>query len=226
MSTGGASMNIQFLPGGLPMPNGLPEHFSSSEDKRVHGDIEHELTKTWLRPGEKLMFCQAPTLGFAGARIGMERYVPYRPTRPVPERNLKPVRLRRPSTFPFEDRDWVDEPVLSYWAHAGNPDQIAVRLADHLTDGIGAVRVVWTDQRLAVTVYSKWLAAPPAKKAVCTTVCDLGPGLVTGISMPFLGMSFPAVRAVRLYFADRSTLLIRDDHAKHKVETAWQRLGH
>ncbi|WP_370946335.1 hypothetical protein AB5J62_01725 [Amycolatopsis sp. cg5] len=220
------TVNVKLLPGGLPMPNGLPKHFSDKEDKSTHKFVEQELTKVWVRPGEKLLFCQVPTLGFLGARIGLDRQVPYRAARPVPELNLKPVRLRPPTEFPFRDTDWTDEPVLSYWVHAEHSGQIAVRLADHLCDGSGAGRLVWTDRRLAVTVFTKWLAEPPDKKALLTTVCDLGPGLVTGISMPFLGQSFPAVRAVRLDFADRSTLLIRDDHAKHKVETAWQRLGH
>ncbi|SDY60200.1 hypothetical protein SAMN05421504_10693 [Amycolatopsis xylanica] len=220
------TVNVQLLPGGVPMPNGLPKRYSAKEDKNVHKFVEQELRKVWLQPGEKLLFGQVPTLGFLGARIGQERHVPYRPTRPVPELTLKPVRLRQPTEFVFRDTDWTDEPVLSYWAHAEHPDQIAVRLADHLSDGSGAGRLVWTDRRLAVTVFSKWLVEQPDKKALITTVCDLGPGLVTAISMPFTGMSFPAVRVVRLDFADRSTLLIRDDHAKHKVEMAWQRLGH
>ncbi|WP_370946333.1 hypothetical protein AB5J62_01715 [Amycolatopsis sp. cg5] len=193
--------------------------------KKRDSEMEEDLRKHWLRPGERLLLWHAPVPGYAGGRLGDELRLPHVPTRPAPEHRFGKCDWPKPhelTTGPgFDGVDWVDDQAFSYWFEAGHGVQDAVRFADHFTDGWGAAKVALSDQRVAVVYHSAQLREPA--RSFLTTALELPAGHVVNVGMPFAGRTVPPPRVIRLDFADGSALSIRDDLTRLRVERAWQR---
>ncbi|MFD8498527.1 hypothetical protein [Amycolatopsis sp. NPDC059657] len=193
--------------------------------KKRDSEMEEDLRKHWLRPGERLLLWHAPVPGYTGGRLGDELRLPHVPLRPVPEHRFGKSEWAKPhelTTSPaFNEVDWVDDQAFSYWFEARQGEQDAVRFADHFTDGWGAAKVVLSDQRIAVVYHSAQLREPAP--SFLTTAFELPAGHLANVAMPFVGRSVPPPRVIRLGFADGSALFIRDDLTRLRVERAHAR---
>ena len=85
------------------------------------------------------------------------------------------------------------------------PDQLAVRFADHLANTYGEARLAVSDRRFALVCPSKFLGDT---NTLLTTFCEVDARQVR-LSAPFAGRSAPPPRVVRVDFGDGSVLLLR-----------------
>ncbi|SDY60098.1 hypothetical protein SAMN05421504_10689 [Amycolatopsis xylanica] len=171
--------------------------------------LTDDLQRSWIRQGERLLLCHDPIFGRCGARIGAEVRVPHTPVGWTPELVLGDCPWPEPAGAPDPVGDWADDPGLSSWVNAVNPEQDAVRIADNLASGWGAASIVVTSQRIAVVYATEHLAAPPAPLPV-TSAWETSVDRLVGAGMPFIGRSVPPPRVVQFDFRDGSQLLIHD----------------
>ncbi|RZS45134.1 hypothetical protein EV193_1011021 [Herbihabitans rhizosphaerae] len=187
-------------------------------DARADGGRAMSDLAAWLQPGERLMVRLPAVPGWVGARIGGTQAIPYTPARRMPEVHADPPRWPLPTERPMDDEDWPDDPTLAYWVWARDPEQDAVRFADHFAAGRAQATLVITDRRLAI-VYPRRVLEPPAEPApegYTTFEESAGPSL-RALTAPHVGRSAPPSSAVRLDFHDGSTLLVAHPEAAHGI---------
>ncbi len=184
------------------------------ESRTVNEVAEAEVTKFWLRPGERLVLSVDPMRGYAATAIGGQYRVPHMAIGPTPAVTTDPPKWPLPVRGALDD--WTDDPTLAYWAVAQSPDQHAIRVADHLAASYGDARLVLTDQRAAVLYPSKILAEP-SPDGPFTTFEQTPAAAVRGFVAMLSGRSVPPCPVLRIDFADGSMLLVRDVLAAQKV---------
>ena len=166
--------------------------------------VTKELTKFWLRPGERLVLGLPPIVGYVGGIVGGSLHVPWTPASPMPTLNLD--KLRWPLPAPPSPPDWTDDPTLGYWLSAPAATSLAVQLADHFAFSRGNARLAMSDQRVAVVYPTHLFEAKPA--SVFTTFAEI-PSSAVRLETAHAGVSLPAQQVVRLRFTDGSTLELR-----------------
>ncbi|MEV4312187.1 hypothetical protein [Actinocrispum sp. NPDC049592] len=184
------------------------------EARTVNEVVEAEVTQFWLRPGERLVLAVDPMRGYAATVVGGQVRVPHVAIRPTPAVTTEPPKWPLPVQGALDD--WTDDPTLAYWAAGQSPDQLAIRVADHLAASHGDARLVLTDQRVAVLYPSKILAEP-SPDGPFTTFEQAPATAVRGFVALLSGRSVPPCPVLRIDFADGSTLLVRDVLAAKKV---------
>ncbi len=167
--------------------------------------VVRELTKFWLRPGERLVLGLPPIVGYVGGVVGGSLRVPWEPASPMPPLELDKPRWPLPA--PPSPPDWIDDPTLGYWVEAPATSCFAVQLADHFAFSRGNARLAVSDQRVAVVYPTHLFEAKPS--SVFTTFAEVPRGAVRSLDTPFAGQSVPARPVVRLTFADGSSLALR-----------------
>ncbi|TVT50108.1 hypothetical protein FNH05_16210 [Amycolatopsis rhizosphaerae] len=188
-------------------------------DRVAHEDYEivhDELTRFWLRPGERLWFGCAPLRGYVRARIGAETRLPHEPLGAIPPLDLGASRWPLPAEGVLE-QEWTDDPTVAFLALAQRPDQHAVSFGDHFAHSRGEARLAVTTHRVAVVYTTKLFHLPAPGEPLFTTFCELDAGRVRGCTAPYVGRSIPPVRVIRVDFADGSALLLRDPLAARRV---------
>lgn len=192
--------------------------------KKRDSEMEEDLRKHWLRPGERLLLWHAPVSGYTGGRLGDELRLPHVPLRQVPEHRFGKSDWPNPHELTmspaFDEADWADDQAFSYWFEAHQGEQDAVWFADHFTDGWGVAKMVLSDRRIAVVYHSAQLRE--SSQPVITTAFELPAAHLVNVGMPFAGRTVPPPRVIRLGFADGSALFIRDDLTRLRVERAWR----
>jgi hypothetical protein len=163
-----------------------------------------------LLPGEEILVAGTANAGYVGAQLGRELRVPHRPLGRMPELTLPPARWPLPAATSQGPDGWLDDPTIAYWAQADRPDRDAVALADLLAHTAGAARLVLTRERLALIVATTSLAAPPDPARPVTSLLDVPPSRVRGITAELAGRSLPPKPWLRVDFTDGSTLRLRD----------------
>jgi len=189
--------------------------------------IEREYQEHWLHRGETLLIGCPPVHGYVGLRLGPVFQVPYLPdhslNRDIPKVTTAPGRWPLPAALPNRDRtDWTDDPTLAFWVEASSPDQVAVRIADHLATSAGAARLTWSNKRLALVYPTKFLAVAETKEPF-TTAEEFPSTVVTRLDFVLSGRSFPPRPAVCFSFTDGSVVYLRDLLASKKVTRALSR---
>ncbi|MBC6456666.1 hypothetical protein [Actinomadura sp. HBU206391] len=183
--------------------------------------LEKELTRHWLRPGERLLFGCAPIHGYVLAQIAAETRHPHEPLRQMP--TLKPA----PCLWPLPAKSvldhWTDDPTVGFFVQAQHQDQHAVHFGDHLAHSKGEARLVLSSQRISIVYPTNLLHAPAPGAPRFTTFCELPVGQVRGLSAPFAGRSVPPVQVIGVDFVDGSTLHLRDPLAGLLVHRAQSR---
>jgi hypothetical protein len=187
------------------------------EARKIAEVVEADVTRFWLRPGERLVLAGDPMRGYAAAMVGGQHRVPHAADRPMPAVKVDPPEWPLPVSGVLDD--WTDDPTLAYWAVAQSPDQLAIRFADHFATSFGDARLVLSDQRLAVLYPSTILAEP--SEGPFTTFEETSARAVRGFTAVFSGRSVPPSRVLRVDFADGSTLLFKDVLAAEKVAKAF-----
>ncbi|SFJ91860.1 hypothetical protein [Amycolatopsis sacchari] len=180
--------------------------------------VTGELTRHWLRKGERLGFGTPPLREYVRSNIGGQVRLPHQPVHPVPAFDLEKLGKPRwplPSPEVLEE-DWTDDPTVGHFVYAHHPDQLAVHFADHFANSHGEARLVVSDRRVAVVYPSKFLGTTGE---LFTTFCETDPRQVR-LSAPFAGRSAPPPRVVRVDFADGSALLLRAPFAGELVARA------
>lgn len=169
--------------------------------------VTEELTRHWLRRGERLGFGTPPLREYVRSNIGRQVRLPHEPLHQVPTFDLEKLGKPRwplPSTEVLEE-DWTDDPTVGHFAYAQHPDQLAVHFADHFANSYGEARLAVSDRRVAVVYPSKFLGTTGG---LFTTCCEVDTRQVR-LSAPFAGRSAPPPRVVRVGFGDGSVLLLR-----------------
>ncbi|MDX8145854.1 hypothetical protein SK854_27355 [Lentzea sp. BCCO 10_0061] len=167
--------------------------------------VVSELTKFWLRPGERLVLGLPPIVGHVGGVVGGEVRLPLVASSPMPALELDGQRWPLPA--PPSPQDWTDDPTLGYWVDAPAASCLAVSLADHFAFSRGNARLAVSDQRVAVVYPTRLFEAKPS--SVFTTFAEIPSSAVRSLETPCTGASLPARPIVRLTFADGSALALR-----------------
>lgn len=177
--------------------------------------IADELSRAWLRKGERLRFGAMPVRGHVRANVAGEVRLPHEPLHDVPSLDRQKLgQLPRSPSPEVVDEDWPDDPAVGHFAWAREADQVAVHYADHFANSHGEARLVVSDRRVAVVYPSKFLGDP---STLFTTFCEVDLRQVR-FSAPFAGRSVPPPRVLRADFADGSVLLLRDPLAAAHLE--------
>ena len=177
--------------------------------------ISGELSRAWLRKGERLRFGAMPVRAHVRANVGGEVRLPHEPLHEVPPLDrAKLGRLPRSPSPEVIDEDWSDDPAVGHFASARAADQIAVHYADHFANSHGEARLAVSDRRVAVVYPSRFLGDT---STLFTTFCELDARQVR-FSAVFAGRSVPPPRVLRADFADGSVLLLRDPLAAAHLE--------
>lgn len=163
-----------------------------------------------LLPDEEVLVAGTANAGYVGAQLGRELRVPHTPLGRMPELTLPPARWPLPAVTSQGPDGWLDDPTIAYWAQADRPDRDAVALADLLAHTAGAARLVLTRERLALVVATTSLAAPPDPARPVTSLLDVPPSRVRGVTAELAGRSLPPKPWLRVDFTDGSTLRLRD----------------
>lgn len=108
----------------------------------------------WCAPGERLLHNAAPE-GRVCSTIGGQVTAPHRirgeaPSVPGPFPSPRPLPTRTVAEGRFQREEWAHDPAVWAWAFADRPERLAIRLADVLTAGKGAARLLLSTRRLAV----------------------------------------------------------------------------
>lgn len=167
--------------------------------------VTEELTRFWLRPGERLVLGLPPIVGYVGGIIGGSLRVPHAALGPMPVLQLDKPRWPLPA--PPSPPDWADDPTLGYWVEAPAASCFAVRLADHFAFSRGNARLAVSDQRVAVVYPTHLFESKPT--SVFTTFAEIPRGTVRSLETLHAGSSLPAPRVVRLTFVDGSSVDVR-----------------
>ncbi|MFI6097995.1 hypothetical protein ACIA8G_20750 [Lentzea sp. NPDC051213] len=167
--------------------------------------VVEELTRFWLRPGERLVLGLPPIVGYVGGVVAGSLRVPYSAVGPMPPLELDKPRWPLPA--PPSPPDWIDDPTLGYWVSAPDVSCLAVQLADHFAFSRGNARLAVSDQRVAVVYPTHLFESKPAQ--VFTTFAEIPRGAVRSLETVSAGSSLPAPRVVRIAFADGSSLDLR-----------------
>jgi hypothetical protein len=167
--------------------------------------VVEELTKFWLRRGERLVLGLPPIVGYVGGVVAGSLQVPWTAVGPMPPLELDKPRWPLPA--PPSPPDWIDDPTLGYWVEAPATSSFAVRLADHFAFSRGNARLAVSDQRVAV-VYPTHLFEPKPS-SVFTTFAEIPRGAVRSLETPCAGQSLPPQPVLRLTFTDGSRLDLR-----------------
>ncbi|SHG85908.1 hypothetical protein [Streptoalloteichus hindustanus] len=121
--------------------------------------------KDWAGPREKLvwLFGGVPNPAVCST-VGQEHRAPHVPMGSVPALRAPEPLLPPPSAVVRNGRFWNDEwahdPKVWAWAYAARPDQLAVRLADHLVAGADATWGLLSTERIAVIIESRYVGDP------------------------------------------------------------------
>ncbi|MFC4851965.1 hypothetical protein [Actinophytocola glycyrrhizae] len=163
-----------------------------------------------LLPGEEVLVAGTANTGYVGAQVGRELRVPHTPLGRMPALDLPSARWPLPAVSSQGPDGWLDDPTIAYWAQADRADRDAVALADLLAHTSGAARLVLTRDRLALVVATALLAAPPDAAGPVTSLLDVAPARVRGVTAELAGRSLPPKPWLRVDFTDGSTLRLRD----------------
>jgi hypothetical protein len=184
-------------------------------DKKNDKIVSDELTRAWLRKGERLRFGVMPVRAHVRANVGGELRLPHEPLHEVPALDREKLgQLPRLPSPEVAEEDWPDDPAVGHFAWARTADQLAVHYADHFAHSHGEARLAVSDRRVAVVYPSKFLGDP---STLFTTYCETDLRQVR-FSAPFAGRSVPPPRVLRADFADGSVLLLRDPLALVHLE--------
>ncbi|MBP2472900.1 hypothetical protein JOF53_001772 [Crossiella equi] len=192
----------------------LPGERNPFRRKQVLADeqvVREELTRFWLRPGERLRLGAPPVRGYVLAEIGGTVTVPFRPAGDLPALDLPPARWPLPCPLTqAHPLDWLDDPTVGYDVRAAHPGADAVRCAEHLAHSQGEARLVVTDARVAV-VYPTRLLRPKNPPTPFTTAMELPASRLARLGWSAMGAELPGdgPRVVGLTFTDGSLLLFR-----------------
>ncbi len=189
--------------------------------KSVDEVVERELHQFWLAPGERLIIGCPPAHGHTALSLDGKLSLPYVASRETPVVTGKP-RWPLPADDVLED-DWTDDPTIAHLVVARSPDQIAVRIADHLAGGRGEARLTLSDRRLAV-VYPARLLEGEDPAQPFRTFDEMPSAVVRSVSALYLGRSFPPRPVLQFAFADGSFVFQRDMLAVTKAARAHSRL--
>ncbi|GAB1510233.1 hypothetical protein JCM33774_22750 [Actinophytocola sp. KF-1] len=163
-----------------------------------------------LLPGEDILVAATANTGYVGAQIGRALRVPHTPIGRMPELRLPAVRWPLPAVTSQGPNGWLDDPTIAYWAQADRADRDAVAVADLLSHAAGAARLVLTRERLTLVVPTTALVAPADPAREVTSLLDVPPTRVRGITAELAGRSLPPKPWLRVDFTDGSTLRLRD----------------
>lgn len=166
---------------------------------------------------EQVLLAGTTNPGYVGVQLGRELRVPHTPLGAVPDLDVKKLRWPLPAATSQQPNGWLDDPTIAYWAQADRADRDAVVMADMLAHTRGVARVVLTRDRLTMIAATALLATPPDPDRPLTSVLDLPPTRLRGVTAELVGRSLPPKPLLRLDFTDGSTLRLRDPIAARQA---------
>lgn len=203
------------------------------------------LTERWCGPGENLAFIIGgpQKSGWFGATVGNESHAPHgagddRVQPPWPQVNPQVA------VGDYVADEWVHDPAVFGWAHAGGSQQSAPQSVAALNNGGHFAWLVCTNQRLAVVVEADalselersgerpgllggWLGKGKANAGEAEPIETWWQLPINGIgefTSAALGRGFEPIEFFRINFTDRSTLEFRLKDAAELVKIAGQRI--